>query len=342
MGRGLTLTGGIGLNLTNPLAAQVYADLGLSAMLVLPEVQAGEMAFIAPVREGRPVPTGALIYGHMPLMLTRACPLHNVHDCAHCSREGVLTDRKAKKVPGAVWGRGAHHLQPGAPLHGRQAGALPVDYGVAYFTLGKPGGSRGRPGPDRPGANPSTGTSPGGSIIKVQTEPAARYPTKRTVKECAIMQQVTVKYKVLDARAHVPAYATAGAAAADLCAVLDAPLTLAPMERALVPTGLAIELPDAGTVALVYARSGLSIKHGLCMANGVGRHRQRLPGRAPGAHGQPGRGALHHPAGERVGAAVHRAGVYGGLCPCGRPERYRPGRRGLRAPPANEGEGACR
>ena len=43
------------------------------------------------------------------------------------------------------------------------------------------------------------------------------------------MQQVTVKYKVLDARAHVPAYATAGAAAADLCAVLDAPLTLAPM-----------------------------------------------------------------------------------------------------------------
>ena len=42
------------------------------------------------------------------------------------------------------------------------------------------------------------------------------------------------------------------------------------MQRALVPTGFAIELPDAGTVALVYARSGLSIKHGLCMANGVG------------------------------------------------------------------------
>ena len=84
------------------------------------------------------------------------------------------------------------------------------------------------------------------------------------------MQQVTVKYKVLDSRARVPAYATAGAAAADLCAVLDAPLTLAPMQRALVPTGLAIELPGPETVALVYARSGLSIKHGLCMANGVG------------------------------------------------------------------------
>ena len=79
-----------------------------------------------------------------------------------------------------------------------------------------------------------------------------------------------VKYKKLDPRAVVPQYATPGAAAADLCALLDAPLTLAPMQRALVPTGLAIELPDAGCVALVYARSGLSIKHGLCMANGVG------------------------------------------------------------------------
>ncbi len=84
------------------------------------------------------------------------------------------------------------------------------------------------------------------------------------------MQNVTVKYKVLDKRAQVPAYATAGAAAADLCAVLDEPLTLQPMQRALVPTGLAIQLPGPQAVALVYARSGLSIKHGLCMANGVG------------------------------------------------------------------------
>ena len=84
------------------------------------------------------------------------------------------------------------------------------------------------------------------------------------------MEPITVKYKVLDTRAKVPSYATPGSAAADLCAVLDAPLTLAPMERALVPTGLAIELPGPHSVALVYARSGLSIKHGLCMANGGG------------------------------------------------------------------------
>ena len=84
------------------------------------------------------------------------------------------------------------------------------------------------------------------------------------------MELITVNYKVLDARAKVPAYATPGSAAADLCAVLDEPLTVQPMQRVLVPTGLAIELPGAHAVALVYARSGLSIKHGLCMANGVG------------------------------------------------------------------------
>ena len=83
------------------------------------------------------------------------------------------------------------------------------------------------------------------------------------------MEAKTVKYKLLDPRAKAPAYATPGAAAADLCAVLDEPLTLAPGQRAMIPTGLAIELPDASCVALVYARSGLAIKHGLTLPNCV-------------------------------------------------------------------------
>ncbi|MGN0975409.1 MAG: dUTP diphosphatase [Gemmiger sp.] len=84
------------------------------------------------------------------------------------------------------------------------------------------------------------------------------------------MERKTVNYKLLDPRAKAPAYATPGAAAADLCAVLDAPLTLAPGERAMVPTGLAIELPGPECVALVYARSGLAVKHGLTLSNCVG------------------------------------------------------------------------
>ena len=84
------------------------------------------------------------------------------------------------------------------------------------------------------------------------------------------MEQKTVRYRVLDPRDKAPVYATPGAAAADLCAVLDAPLTLSPGERTMIPTGLAIELPDAGCVALLYARSGLAVKHGLTLPNCVG------------------------------------------------------------------------
>ena len=84
------------------------------------------------------------------------------------------------------------------------------------------------------------------------------------------METKTVKYKLLDPRAKAPAYAPAGAAAADLCALLDEPLTLAPGQRTMIPTGLAIELPDAQCVALLYARSGLAIKHGLTLPNCVG------------------------------------------------------------------------
>ena len=84
------------------------------------------------------------------------------------------------------------------------------------------------------------------------------------------MEQKTVRFLRLDPRAVAPAYATPGAAAADLCAVLDAPLTLETGQRAMIPTGLAIELPGPDCVALVYARSGLAVKHGLTLSNCVG------------------------------------------------------------------------
>lgn len=80
----------------------------------------------------------------------------------------------------------------------------------------------------------------------------------------------TVRFRPTRPGAKAPFYATPGAAAADLCAVLDAPLTLPPMGRAMVPTGLAIQLPGPEYVALVCARSGLAVKHGLALSNGVG------------------------------------------------------------------------
>ena len=133
--RGLPMTGGFGLNITNNVAAQFYAEQGLSSLLILPEVKDSDIAAIAPARNGKPVPTGVMIYGHMPLMLTRACPLQNIHDCAHCDKTGVLTDRKAKKFP-VRCGLGVRTIYNPVPIYmGDKPGALAVDYGVVYFTL---------------------------------------------------------------------------------------------------------------------------------------------------------------------------------------------------------------
>jgi len=78
-----------------------------------------------------------------------------------------------------------------------------------------------------------------------------------------------IKIKKLYAKAMLPDYQTSQAAAMDVHACLDAPMTLQPLARAMVPTGLAFEIPE-GYEMQVRARSGLSIKHGLALVNGVG------------------------------------------------------------------------
>lgn len=74
----------------------------------------------------------------------------------------------------------------------------------------------------------------------------------------------------LDERAQLPVRSTPGSAGADLHALLDGPLTIPAGGRATVPTGIAIGLPCPETVGLVFARSGLAVKHGLTLSNGVG------------------------------------------------------------------------
>ena len=67
----------------------------------------------------------------------------------------------------------------------------------------------------------------------------------------------------------VPEYKTEGAAGMDLCAAIDKEITLQPLERMLIPTGLKIEL-EHGYEAQIRPRSGLSIKHGISLINCVG------------------------------------------------------------------------
>ena len=67
-----------------------------------------------------------------------------------------------------------------------------------------------------------------------------------------------------------PYYVSKGAAAMDLHACLDEAVTIPAGKRVMIPTGLAIALPSADYVALIFARSGLGIKHGIAPANCVG------------------------------------------------------------------------
>jgi dUTP pyrophosphatase len=81
------------------------------------------------------------------------------------------------------------------------------------------------------------------------------------------MANVQVLITRLDPSVPLPVYAKGGDAGADIVTRVD--VTLQPGERALVPTGIAIALPD-GYVALVHPRSGLAIKHGVTMVNAPG------------------------------------------------------------------------
>jgi dUTP pyrophosphatase len=67
----------------------------------------------------------------------------------------------------------------------------------------------------------------------------------------------------------LPAYMTAGAAGADVCAAVSEPVVLAPGERALIPTGFALEVPD-GFEVQIRPRSGLALRAGVTMLNSPG------------------------------------------------------------------------
>ena len=79
-----------------------------------------------------------------------------------------------------------------------------------------------------------------------------------------------LKIKRLRENAVIPTRSTEGSAGADLYACIDSAVTIAPGELRLIPTGIAIALPDSSVAALLYARSGLGVKHGICLSNGVG------------------------------------------------------------------------
>ncbi len=78
-----------------------------------------------------------------------------------------------------------------------------------------------------------------------------------------------LKIERLPNNKNLPEYKTEGAAGMDLCAAVDVPISLKPLERTLIPTGIKIEL-EHGYEAQIRPRSGLAIKHGITLINCVG------------------------------------------------------------------------
>lgn len=79
-----------------------------------------------------------------------------------------------------------------------------------------------------------------------------------------------IHIKLLSPLAKIPSYATPGASACDVCAAIESPVTIPSGEIRLIPAGFALDgAPDNVTI-LLFARSGLAVKHGIALANGVG------------------------------------------------------------------------
>ncbi len=132
---GAEICGGFGLNLTNSVAAAEYAALGLSALTLSPELPLADAR-----RLDAGVPTGLLAYGHLPLMLTRACPVRAAGgDCARCGGKGALVDRKGKTLRVSCTGAGrdgARELLNPVPLWlGDRQAEIGTDFAELYFTF---------------------------------------------------------------------------------------------------------------------------------------------------------------------------------------------------------------
>lgn len=85
-----------------------------------------------------------------------------------------------------------------------------------------------------------------------------------------MVADVKIKFLETNKEKNVPFYATPGSAGMDLTACLAEDVTLEPLERRLIPTGIAIQLPSPDFVAYIFARSGLASKHGITLPNCVG------------------------------------------------------------------------
>ena len=129
-----TIHGLFGLNVFNTAALEALHALGVADAELSFELSLRQMAAIRPV-----IPCGIAVYGRLPLMLTRCCPIRNGTDCAHCGRDRALIDRKGISFPVRCVGTASEVLNS-VPLYlsDRLAALPPVSHHILRFTVENP------------------------------------------------------------------------------------------------------------------------------------------------------------------------------------------------------------
>lgn len=124
---------GFGCNVTNTLAQQAYEEWGAKTVTLSPELPLTEAAKL-----GGSVPRGVLVYGHLPLMLLRTCPIRQTTTCDKCAANGSLTDRKGEQIrvlcQGQHPGASRQLLNPVPLWLADRLQEVQVEYAVLYFT----------------------------------------------------------------------------------------------------------------------------------------------------------------------------------------------------------------
>ena len=130
---GMQVYGGAALNITNSRALEVYRVLGLRAATVSFELSAKRICAL----DGT-IPRGALVYGYLPAMQVRACPVQPEKGCKGCKGHAILTDRMDARFPYVCHGRRYGTLYNSVPLYAADRAIEGVDFRLAAFTVETP------------------------------------------------------------------------------------------------------------------------------------------------------------------------------------------------------------
>lgn len=130
---GMEIYGGAALNITNSRALRAYEKLGFSALTVSFETLASR---ISQLRGS--IPRGTVVYGYLPAMQTRACPVKGASGCAGCTGNTVLRDRTGAQFPYICHGRRYGTLYNSVALYAADRKIDNIDFVLAVFTLEEP------------------------------------------------------------------------------------------------------------------------------------------------------------------------------------------------------------